>query len=193
MKQENKPTLETIFDIHFLFPKSISIILPRIFVLLILVIYFSLNCAARSADAYTMPIGIPNPSVHFGSVDPIEDSAPLTASKCPDWPSSETTGCYYINKSAQCSNSNTFGYPNNPRCSIPESYTAGSYVEIHGGNYTEKLSIQSKGTQSNPVWIRGVPGDKPIMRMEFSISGSYTFIENLEWSGNNDIYVIIIC
>jgi hypothetical protein len=124
--------------------------------------------------AFSPPAGIPSPS--FG----IDEVAPAWPA---GWPDSQVDGYYYIdNMHPNATDSgNTYGYPNKPRVSIPTTYPAGSYVEIHGGPYTgNQLIITANGTQSQPVWIRGASNDnKPTIRRETIIKGSYVILENL--------------
>jgi hypothetical protein len=131
--------------------------------------------------AYTPPIGIPDPGM-WGSIHPIDSSAPSTTTKCPNWPNSASTGCYYIDNSVACSDA-TDGYPSSPRCTIPTgTYSAGSYVEIHGGPYILDMSIVLNGTYDNPVWFRGVSADSmPDYRGKIEINNStYAIIENID-------------
>lgn len=125
--------------------------------------------------AYQLPIGISAPP--FG----INEAAPLPPSK---WPVSEARGYYYIDSThpAGTDTSNPYGYPNKPRLTIPTTYSAGSYVEIHGGPYTtpRQLIITANGTAGNPIWIRGSsPKTKPIIRRQIIIKGSYVIFEHL--------------
>lgn len=145
-----------------------------------------------SAMAYTPPIGIPDPGM-WGAIHPIDSSAPDTATKCPGWPSGQTTNCYYIdNTNPQATDTNnTFGYPDKPRQTIPQTtYPAGSYIEAHGGPYTEsELNIKFNGNADNPVWFRGTPTSMPIISGRINITDSfYTVIENIDFDGNGNGY-----
>ena len=134
----------------------------------------------KSAVAYTPPVGIPDPS--WGSIHPIDTVAPAQPAA---WPSTEAPGYYYIDNThgAATDSANPYGTPNRPRMTIPEiTYSAGSYVEIHGGPYTGggQLILTANGTEANPVWIRGSsPATKPTIRGETILKGSYIFVENL--------------
>jgi hypothetical protein len=138
----------------------------------------------NSAEAYTPPIGIPDPGI-WGTTHPIDSKAPDTTIKCPNWPSAATIGCYYtdINHAQATDTNNTYGYPNKPRKTFPTLYAAGDYSEIHGGPYPNvQVRITANGTPEAPVWIRGSDADHmPIMTMETIIKGSYVILENLEY------------
>lgn len=139
--------------------------------------------------AYTPPIGIPDPGI-WGTTHPIEGTAPNTTTKCPDWPSAQTAGCYYIdNTHPQATDtSNTLGYPDKPRRTLPtSSFSAGAYVEIHGGPYATDLNLIFAGTAENPCWFRGTSGSIPLFtnRTRFGNS-TYLFVEYLEFNGGNN-------
>ncbi len=127
------------------------------------------------AFSYNPPVGIPKPP--FGT----EEVAPAPPSA---WPSAQAVGSYYVDNTHPdaTDNSNTYGYPDKPRATIPEiTYAAGSYVEIHGGPYAGgQITFTANGTATNPVWIRGASATtKPIIRGETIPSGSYVILENL--------------
>lgn len=135
--------------------------------------------------AYQPPLGIPAPP--FG----INEVAPPPPSQ---WPVSEVQGYYYVDNThpAATDASNPYGYPNKPRLSIPTTYSAGSYIEIHGGPYTTpgQLIITANGTAENPIWIRGSNATtKPTIRRQIIIKGSYVFFEHLysDMSGTVEI------
>jgi hypothetical protein len=132
-------------------------------------------------QAYDMPIGIPD-----AWIDP-----DITAPERPaDW-SSEVAGYYYIDNSVVCSDSNTYGWPANPRCTFPAVYEAGDYVEVHGGpyNWTSTRYLTMNGTFANPIWFRGLVNDMPEIQMNLVVKGTYAYIENLNITNNNTISV----
>jgi len=131
--------------------------------------------------AYQPPAGIPEPM--WGDFSPIDTKAPAHPS---DWPSKSVTDFYYVDPSHPnaTDTNNTYGYPDKPRKSFREgTYTAGSYVELHGGTYTGggQIIITAQGTQAKPVWIRGSDDKKPTMRGQFIVKGSYIILENLNF------------
>jgi hypothetical protein len=145
--------------------------------------------------AYTPPIGIPDPGM-WGTTHPIDSSSPDTTSKCPSWPSGQTTNCYYIdNTHAQATDTgNTYGYPNKPRSTIPATtYAAGAYIEVHGGPYTSEVTLTMQGTAENPIWFRGTsPTSMPDIRTRINIPDSkYAIIENLEFSNSTSMAIKI--
>lgn len=136
--------------------------------------------------AYTPPIGIPDPGM-WGTTHPIDSSAPDTTIKCPSWPAAQTANCYYIdNKHPQATDtSNTYGYPNKPRLSFPTTFTAGAYIEVHGGPYTkEKVYMYFNGTSESPIWFRGTQSEMPIITGRFIVkNSSYVIFEYLDFNG----------
>ncbi len=137
---------------------------------------------AGSAHAYDMPIGIPAPN--FGSAlgNPVTVALP---SKPSGWPSQEVAGYYYVDNTSgnATDSSNTYGYPNKPRKSIPSSLSAGSVVEIHGGpyNYSENFDIAMNGTATAPVFVYGV-GNPAVYAIRTNITGSYFVFDGLKLS-----------
>lgn len=135
-----------------------------------------------SAEAYTPPVGIPDPGM-WGVTHPLESNAPDSATKCPNWPANESASCYYIDNTSQsCSDSLIYGTPDTPRCSLErKTYTAGDYIEMHGGpyNYASSQTRIFPGTADNPIWIRGTNESKPIITGEWVVKGSYIIMENL--------------
>lgn len=153
---------------------------------IIFCLFLLLLISDNKAFAYTPPIGIPDPGM-WGTTHPIDSAAPSTATKCPGWPTNQTTNCYYINNShAQATDTNnTFGYPSKPRLTIPSiTYPAGAYIEIAGGPYTTSVVATMNGTAANPIWFRGKSSTSmPDIRARISLpNGKYTIIENLNFN-----------
>ena len=147
-------------------------------------LFIILGFSSVNSSAYTPPLGIPDPD--WGAIHPIDTQAPSTPQS---WqkPSSAVSGHYYIDNThpnATDSN-NTYGHPDKPRRTIPETqFSAGSYVEIHGGPYTGggQIIFTANGTEQKPVWVRGASKeDRPTIRGEMIVKGSYVFIENLRF------------
>ncbi len=152
-----------------------------------------------SAYAYTPPKGIPDPADSFSTFGEIDQATPSAATKCPNWPGAETEGCYYIDEtSGSCSDDNTYGYTNVPRCSIPEgALAAGAFLYVHAGSYGEAVGgtydWRGAGTASNPIWITGNPTTKPVLTDPVQIGGagnaSYIVFENFEINNNFGIQI----
>lgn len=143
--------------------------------------------------AYTPPIGIPNPGP-WGTTHPIDSSAPDTSIKCPNWPSGQTTGCFYIdNTHPQATDTaNSLGYPNKPRMTFPTySFSAGEYIELHGGPYSITPTFNVAGTVENPVWLRGSLENMPTITGSFNTGNTtaksvYFYLEYLDFNGGNN-------
>jgi Calx-beta domain-containing protein/putative Ig domain-containing protein len=141
-----------------------------------------LLCATNTALAAKDYIGIPEPS--FG-LDEVAPSRPA------GWPSQEVANFYYIDNThpSATNSSNTYGTPDKPRTTIPEiTYSAGAYVEIHGGPYRggSQIIFTGNGTAQSPVWIRGQSSnEKGEITGEMIVKGSYVIIENLVFSSNS--------
>lgn len=138
---------------------------------------------------YQPPIGIPAPT--FGVV---EVAPPPPAA----WPGAEVPDYYYIDNSHPnaTDTDNSYGYPNRPRQSIPEiSYPAGSYVEIHGGDYTDvNLRVDFNCTRTQPCWVRGTPGQMPKISGTFvsTINLTYVIFEYLDFAGGSDTSIAAV-
>jgi len=163
--------------------------LIRVFLLLIVVSF------SEKAIAYTPPIGIPDPGM-WGAVHPIDTTAPSTSIKCPGWPASVSSGCYYIDnthpQATDTSNSN--GYPNKPRVTIPTSYAAGSFVWMQGGPYSASQTLTFNGTADNPIWFRGNPDSMPTFtgRLTVGTGSSYAIMEYLDFNGGSSACISLI-
>ena len=140
-----------------------------------------------AAQAYTPPIGIPDPG--FG-IDDVRPSRPA------DW-SAYVVGYYYIdlstgNNTTATSNAGGYGTPTWPRLTIPSPVPAGSYVEVHGTDTsTANLIITVAGTSaawvagtSGPAWIVGQSVEtRPDIHRKFVVKGSYGYFDTLYFSG----------
>ena len=107
------------------------------------------------ASEYPMPIGIPNPGFGIDEQPPADPGA---------WPGSEVSGYYYIDSDhPNCSNSNTYGYPNEPRCSIPNNATieAGRKMVLANSSQPYPLrnggfhQLRFNGTAAQTAWLVG--------------------------------------
>lgn len=134
--------------------------------------------------AYQPIVGIPEPK--WGSYNPIDMSSPKLPSA---WPGQQVVGFYYIdNTHPQATDSaNTYGYPNKPRMTFPSggSLKPGDVVVVQGGPYSQdKYSLTSSGTENSPIFIRGLPGSKPVLERTLRIRGSYIIVEDVLFDMN---------
>lgn len=151
--------------------------------LIILVLSLILNVSV--AQAYTPPIGIPDPG--FG----IDDVRPAR----PDPWTSEIAGYYYIDLTSGNDTGRTYGYPGTSRKTIPNPVPAGSYVEVHGATAVSgtNLIVTCSGTSAawsagvaGPVWILGESVEtRPNFLRPLLITGAYAYLDTLYFSGGN--------
>jgi hypothetical protein len=123
--------------------------------------------------AFVPPIGIPDPADSFGVFDPIDTANPNTTTYAPGWPTRQNCiadgdahDCYYVDNSsgAATDTSNTYGYPDKPRLTLPTALqdggalSEGAYVEIHGGGATYSTTFRPAGvgTAAAPIWFVGI-------------------------------------
>ncbi|MCB0322475.1 MAG: right-handed parallel beta-helix repeat-containing protein [Bdellovibrionales bacterium] len=124
-------------------------------------------------DDYT---GIPEPAFGFRE----------RASERPRLWREETPGFYYVDRyhPAATDAGNSFGTPERPRQTIPDSLPPGAVVELHGvydhapnGLF---FSLTSSGTAAAPIFIRGFDTEtRPEITQPWHISGQYLVLENL--------------
>lgn len=125
-------------------------------------------------------LGVPNPSSFFG-YDPLTIPEPADPAS---WPGSETVGQYYVDGgSGNCSDANTYGYPDVPRCTIPDGITldGGDKVVIvgNGARYITggdgRWQYQCTGTSAanDQAWVVGRGATNPKLDRELRI-GSVT-------------------
>ena len=106
--------------------------------------------------------------------DPITIQIPSHAIVAPNWPSAEQINCYYIDKFhiLATDTANTFGFPDQPRLTIPDLSAATIlYVEIHGnntpyvagipdytlpGNVDNGMDVAMAGTSISPRFFVGI-------------------------------------
>ncbi|MCE7983553.1 MAG: hypothetical protein DYG89_20460 [Caldilinea sp. CFX5] len=136
---------------------------------------------------YQPPIGIPAPT--FGIVE-VAPAAPAA------WPATVAPGYYYIDNSHPnaTDTNNDYGYPNRPRQSIPEiTYPAGSYIEIHGGDYPDAyIWMDFACTLAQPCWVRGTPNNMPKISGQLVARNQATYVifEYLNFEGGSGTSVI---
>jgi hypothetical protein len=78
---------------------------------------------------------------------------------------------------------NPFGTHTTPRETVPNlvHLPAGSVVEIHGGAFQGPGGLRGMGTAAAPIFIRGAPGEPPLVTGVFRMYGDYYVIEGLEF------------
>jgi len=140
-----------------------------------------------SAEAYTPPVGIPDPGM-WGTTHPIDSPAPITKNKCPGWPSAATPGCYYVDntRGSATDSSNVYGYPDKPRISIPEiTYDAGSYISLNNGKWSGggQVITTFNGTPENPIWVVG--NSAATIIGDWIVKGSYVLFDRVNFSTNS--------
>jgi hypothetical protein len=137
--------------------------------------------------AYVPPIGIPAPSFGIDDTPPADPGA---------WPGAEAAGFYYIDPThGSATDANTYGYPNVPRLTIPNSsaIAAGSKVVVAAGySITSDRNWICNGTEGSPVWIisedagNGWDGGAPTFTGSggqiINFRGAYTIIKGCKFS-----------
>lgn len=174
--------------------------------------FLSLMLQGGAVLAYNPPVGIPNPAINFGILDPIDTPKPDTKVHCPGWyqlvPRDNTRAlgdardAYYIdNTHPQATDStNTYGRPGRPRKTVPSvAYAPGDYIEIHGSGdpattlspYTGLFNPRGAGTDENPIWFVGV--NQPVFTGNLSMGGSnvprvsYIVYDGLQWRNGANV------
>jgi len=158
--------------------------------------YLCINLlVAGGVNAYTPPIGIPDPS--WGTIHPIDTVAP---SHPAGWPKNEVDNYYYIdNTHPNATNSqNRNGYPDKPRLTFPNvrNFDQGSVIEIHGGPYTtlSRPRLSFNCTEIAPCWLRGSSiTKKPTIVNKLEIQdSSYLFVENIRFEGGTNSAILLL-
>ena len=152
----------------------------------------TINVEAEST--YTLPQGFASPGFGINKSPPADPGA---------WPSIEVSNFFYIDADhVSCSDSNTYGYPDVPRCSLPASLTnvsAGGKIvlaasttdyELRDGSSWHQLNLN--GTSGSEVWIVGDRDDavKPIIVKNPSqsdgtlrVTGDHFIIAGVDFNG----------
>mgnify|MGYP006419251041 FL=1 len=177
----------------------------------------SLNSTNRIAQVDTVPsrhIGVPEPAVlnthqipgTSGSEwqtnpEPWEPGngangsaydavAPLQPS---GWPETEVTNYYYIDPGhASCSDAKTYGFPDTPRCTMPDrkkSVAPGSRIELASSNgtagyYNSRYSpnLGLIGTRDEPIWIVGNKKNPPFVSATWRLTdATWLYVEGITW------------
>ncbi len=103
----------------------------------------------------TTELQAPSP---FGQAGWPYDPILYTPAQPSAWPSAESVGNYYVDPthSSATDTSNTYGYPNRPRATLPTTLTlgAGAYVRVAGGTHTHGNQTWTvNGSSSAPVYL----------------------------------------
>ncbi len=139
----------------------------------------------------TVPSGADTASFPY---DPCTLAAP---SHPANWPSAEQANYYYVDKyhGSATDTANSYGYPNQPRLSIPSGAYQSSalYVEIHGNNggYTASspdydfgnITMSIAGASTIPVFWQGV--DHPWVGSWINVEGSNIIIDQIHFQNND--------
>lgn len=155
----------------------------RIIIIIIIAFLVILKSNAFGID---LPPGVPDTGL-WGTTHPIDSPVPSTATACPNWPSTVSTNCYFVdNTDAGCSDSRTNGTPDDPRCSINEAvtYAAGSYLSINNYNYSGggQIILTMNGTAESPIWVVGT---NMSLVGQAIIKGSYIIFDNIDFATNS--------
>ena len=126
----------------------------------------TVSLVVASPDNYPMPYGISNPNFGINEIPPSDPSA---------WPHVEVVGFYYFdNNDPNCSDANTYGYPDVPRCTLPGSLMLGNdqkAVFAPGSNITTTRSfvnINFNGSPGHEAWLVGVENTPTPPRITFT-------------------------
>lgn len=137
----------------------------------------TLHVEAR--DSITMPYGYPTPP--FG----ITDTPPADPA---EWPSAEAAGYYYIDGDhGSCSDANTYGYPDVPRCTMAYGSTVNAGRKmVLASDVTLRSSswdrIWLEGDSNNRAWVVGdeLGPDRPrvLLHPSYSSAGQELRVES---------------
>lgn len=137
-------------------------------------------------------IGVPDPAVSFG-YDPLTVTEPADHA---NWPSAEATGQYYIDSGhiSATDSGNTYGYPDQPRATIPDdiTFSAGDKMVIvgDGEQYATggdgRWQFGANGTSGNPVWIVSRGSTNPKLQDEVRLGAvnacTHLIIDGIEFN-----------
>jgi len=151
----------------------------------------------QTADpaSYPMPIGVPDPGFGINEEPPADPAS---------WPGAETTGYYYIDSDhASCSDANSHGNPDIPRCSIPASgasVAAGAKMVLASSSSPYPLrdsgwqQIDFNGSVGSTSWLVGdekgpnkpritLDANRAVSGTELRVTGSYLRISGIVLDG----------
>lgn len=131
------------------------------------------------AQPWTAPLGLPTPSFGITQVAPAEPS-PWT---------SAVSGFYFVcpTCAGATDTSNPNGTPTRPRVTLPSPIPAGAVVRLKG-RQDGLLNITAVGTATAPVFVRGLPEDRPALTREVETRGSsYLILEHLTFPDRDGV------
>jgi chitodextrinase len=155
----------------------------------------TVSLEVANPTAYPMPLGVVNPN--FG----IDESPPADPAA---WPEAEVAGYYYIDSDdPACSDTNNYGTPDLPRCTIPASgasIAAGSKMVLAASTQPYNLrdsswqQVEFNGVNGATSWLVGDekgPGKPRItphpnrigLGTQFRVTGSYLRISGVVFDG----------
>lgn len=153
----------------------------------------AVNLTVENPASYSLPIGFP--AVTFGinktpPADPVE------------WPTAANANSYYVDSDDPGCSDATNGYPNQPRCNIPDSGTviaAGSKIVLAASTLPYRLrasvswhQLDLNGSSGSEVWIVGDSDDavKPKISLgagrsdgTLRLLGSHVIIDGVDFDG----------
>lgn len=154
----------------------------------------TISITVADPATYPMPLGFSDPGFGINKTPPADPGG---------WPGTEVSNFYYIDSDdGSCSDSNTYGYPNVPRCSLPANLTtvaAGGKIvlaasstpyELRAGSTWHQLDLD--GSSGSEVWIVGDSDDavKPIITFNsgqttgtLRLLGSHFIIDGVDLNG----------
>ncbi len=142
---------------------------------------------------WVAPAGIPSPSFGIQEAHTMYSSATFDFGSGPESYKDAGNGPYTHYVDADDINatdtSNTFGTQAVPRLTIPDNLAAGVVVELHSrynNSHSSPGKIDSSGTVTLPVFIRGADGDnRPEVGRDWEIFGSYIILEHLHFADDD--------
>jgi hypothetical protein len=134
---------------------------------------FLLGTLPAVASAWEPPVGIPRPGFGIDEVAPVYDQTnPLH---------------YWISGLTACNDANNGGRgsPSAPRCTVPSSLSAGSYVAV--ASLGINTAVRATGTSAAPVWIAGagqaLVQPKRVGTFLSVTNSSYLIVDGLTFDG----------
>jgi len=146
-------------------------------------------------DVWQPPIGIPMPEFGIFETHYMYEGQMYDFGSGPEPYKDAGNGPYthYVDNThpSATDSGNTYGSASKPRDTIPRDLPAGSVVEVHGGPYTyinggDKTLIEGMGSESQPVFVRGV--NTPQWGVTLNLAGSYMIFEGF-YSYNRGISI----
>jgi len=137
-----------------------------------------LMCCHVQGFSYDPPVGIPEPIIDVETPIPQKPSV---------W-DHEIPGFYYIDYENGSDSTNTYGYPEHPRKTLPSTIPAGSYVEVHGiyryaaagaiWIHGEGSADEWEANERGPVWIVG-EDSASFSNLKTIVYGQNVYVDNI--------------